>query len=47
MEDSQRLVTLIKIVHHDPEGHDIGELFEGDVLALHLPPDRIGPLDPT
>ena len=37
---AQRRITVGNGIHHDPKGHDVGEFFETDVLALHLAPDR-------
>ena len=42
VDDAQRLVALFDRVHHDAKGHDVGQLFERHVLALHLLPDGIG-----
>jgi len=38
---------LFQVFHENTESHDVGELFEADILTLHLTPDRIGPLLPT
>ena len=39
VDNTQRAVTILHIVDHDAEGHDIGQLGEFDILALHLAPD--------
>ncbi len=43
MDDAERRIALLGR-HHDAERHDVGELLEPDILALHLAPDRIGGL---
>src|SRR3954454_22360470 len=42
VDDPQRVIALPGIVDEHTESHDVGELLERDVLALHLAPDRIG-----
>ncbi len=44
VNDAQDTVTIRDVAHHHPEAQDIRQLLEGDALALHLPPDGIGPL---
>ena len=46
VHDAQRPIALLDIVDDDAEAEDVGQLLEGDVLALHLAPDRIGLLLP-
>ena len=41
MDYAERVIAVADIVDEHPEGHQIGKLFEGDVLALHLAPDRV------
>ena len=40
VDDAQRRVAVGHAVDLDPERHDVGQLLEADVLALHLAPDR-------
>ena len=47
VQDPQHLIGVRHGAHHHAKGHDVGELLEGDVALLHLPPDRIGRLDPA
>ena len=44
MDRAQRGVAGLPRRHDDAERHDVGELLEGDVAALHLLPDRVGRL---
>ena len=39
VHDAERAVTLLDIFDDDAKRHDVRELFERDVLALHLAPD--------
>ena len=41
VNDAERVIAFADAVDEHAEGHDIGELLERDVLALHLAPDRI------
>ena len=41
MNDAQRPIAALHRANDNPEGHDVGELFEADVLTLHLAPDRM------
>src|SRR5262249_21029300 len=47
VDHAERVVALLDSVDHDTEGHDVGELLEAHILALHLAPDRIGRLFAT
>src|SRR5690606_37622018 len=40
VDHAERLITLLDRIDDDAERHDVGELLERDVLALHLQPDR-------
>src|SRR5438552_18435803 len=42
MDNAERVVAGADIIDHDAKRHDVGQLLERDVLALHLAPDRIG-----
>ena len=42
VNDAERLVAFGHRFDDHAEGDDVGELFERNVLALHLAPDRIG-----
>ncbi len=42
VDHAERLVALLDRVDHHAERHDVGELLEADILALHLAPDRVG-----
>ena len=42
MDDAERAVAVLDLVDDDAERHDVRKLFERDVLALGLHPDRIG-----
>ena len=44
MHDAERAVALLDRFHDHAVAENIGELLEADRLALHLAPDRIGPL---
>ncbi len=44
MDDAERPVALVHRLDDDAEAEDVGKLLEGDGLALHLAPDRIGAL---
>ena len=44
MDGTECLIALLDRINDNPERHDVGELLERDVLALHLDPDRIGGL---
>ena len=47
MHNAERLVALRYVLDDDAEAENIGQLLEADRLALHLAPDRIGPLAAT
>ena len=44
VDHAQRRVAVGHAVDMDAKRHDVGELLEADVLALHLAPDRVGRL---
>ncbi len=44
VHDAERLIAIPDGFDGDAEGKQIGQLFEADRLALHLPPDRVRPL---
>jgi len=37
-------VALVHRAHKDTKSENVGKLAKGEMLALHLAPDRIGPL---
>ena len=39
VQSAKQLVALASILDHEPKCHDVGELLETNVLALHLQPD--------
>jgi hypothetical protein len=41
VDHAERAVAVFDAVDLDAERHDVGQLFEADVLFLHLQPDRI------
>ena len=47
VHDAERAVALRHRLHDDAEAENVGQLLEADRLALHLAPDRIGPLAPA
>jgi len=47
VNDAQGPIAIFDRIDHDPEGHDVGELLESDVLHLHLAPDGEGSLFPA
>ncbi len=47
VDDAERLIAVGHRLHDHAEADDVGELLEADRLALHLAPDRIGPLAPA
>jgi hypothetical protein len=47
VDDAERPIAVVDRVDDDPEAKNVGELFEGDRFALHLVPDRVGPLLPS
>ncbi len=44
VDDAEALVALLGRLDDDAERHDVRQLLEADVLALHLEPDRVGGL---
>ena len=44
MNDAERPVAFVDRLDDDAEPEDVGKLLERDGFALHLAPDRIGPL---
>ena len=42
VDQAERAIAIVGIVHDDAEGVDVGEVGEFDALALQLAPDRIG-----
>ena len=44
VDDAERPVALVHRADDDAEAEDVGELAERQMLALHLAPDRVGPL---
>jgi len=42
VDDAQRPVDVVERIDQQPERHDVRQLLEIDVVALHLAPDRIG-----
>ena len=40
-------VAVFRCFNHDPERHDVGKLFEADIIMLHFIPDRIRRLFPA
>ena len=44
MHDAERPVAFVEGLDDDAETEDVGKLLEGDGFALHLLPDRVGPL---
>src|SRR5690606_6678626 len=40
VNDAERGVAVLDRVDDDAKGHDVGQLLERNVLALHLQPDR-------
>ena len=47
VDDSQRLIALCDRIYDDPDGADIVDLAEGQVLALHLAVDAVDVLGPA
>ena len=43
MQIAKNLVTLRHVFHQHPKRHDVRQFTKGDILALHLLPDRIWP----
>ncbi len=41
MGNSKSEIAILNRVDNDPKGHDVGQLFEAEVLVLHLVPHRI------
>ena len=46
VDDAQRGITVLDRVGDDPEGQEIVDLVEFDLLGLHLAVDAVRPLDP-
>jgi hypothetical protein len=46
VDGAQRQVAMGALGHDDAEGHHVAQALEGDVLRLHLAPDRVGRLFP-